>query len=156
MEEEIKKAKNDAYRLLSYRWYTKKEIESALLKKGYKDVVIATVIQQLEEDKYIDDQRFTEIWLENRAERKLLGARRLRYELKEKGIADSLIQRKMEELFSQEKELELALAAARKKANLCASLEKEKSIRRVTAFLQRKGFSYAIIRQVLDYLEEEG
>jgi len=156
MEEELKRAKNHAYRLLSYRWYTRKEMEDNLLQKGYQQEIIVKTIRHLEENKYINDQRFTENWLESRAQRKLLGSRRLKQELKERGIDDNLIREKLEGNFPQEKELELAVNAARKKAALSANLDKEKFNRRMIAFLQRKGFGYEIIKQALSQLEEEG
>ena len=156
MTDEIKQARSQAYRLLSYRWHTQKEIEEKLLDKGYSREVVEVILRELEENKYIDDQRFTENWIGARAERKLIGKIRLKQELKNKGIEEATIEKNIEMFLSQEKELELALQAARKKAFQANILERHKFIRRLTSFLQRKGFDYQIIRRVIQILEEEG
>lgn len=156
MEEEIKRARSLAYKLLSHRWYTKKEMKESLLNKGFSLETVRIVLEELEKDKYLDDQRIIEIWLEGRAERKLLGKTRLRQELMQKGISSELIDFQLEERLSEEREWQLALMAARKKRVGIECLEREKYLRRMYAYLQRKGFSINLIKKVLQELEEEG
>lgn len=155
MTDDTRQARSYAYRLLSYRWHTQKEIEEKLLNKGYSRKIIEIVLQELEENKYINDQRFAENWIGARSERKLLGKRRIKQELKDKGIREDIIEKNIEMFFSIEKEVELALQAARKKAYQANILEKSKFVRRLTSFLQRKGFDYQTIKKVIEILEEE-
>jgi len=152
---ELTEVRCQAYRLLSYRWYTKKEIETKLIQKGYSKEMVQVVISELEEMRYLDDQRFTMNWIEGRAQRKLLGKKRLKQELKDKGIEERIILQKLEDFFSAGKDLELALLAARKKASLSRDLDKDKLKRRLADFLQRRGFDYQIIKKVITILEEE-
>jgi len=155
MEEE-KKAKNYAYHLLSYRWYSRKELEKSLEKKGFNQDVIDNILEQLERENYLNDQRFAENWLNFRGNNKLLGKKRLQYELREKGISSNLLEQELDSFFTGEKEFSLALQAAQKKANLYQNMDKEKYLRRMTNFLVRKGFTYDLIKKVLNKLEEEG
>lgn len=156
MRDELRQARSQAYRWLAYRWYTQKEIEEKLLNKGYSHDVVKTLLNELEENKYVDDQRFTENWIEARAEGKLLGKKRLKQELKIKGIEGQTIEKNIEIYFSPEKELELALQAAKKKAFQAGTIEKNKFVRRLNSYLQRKGFDYQTIKRVIAILEEEG
>lgn len=156
MFDEVRKAKKLIYHLLSYRWHTQMEIEDKLFQNGYSKEIVKEVINDLKKNKYLDDQRFAENWIENRAQRKLLGRKRIRQELKNKGIDDTVISENLKRFFDNNNELELALEAARKKSTLSTTLEKEKFVRRISSFLQRRGFSYDVIKRVINLLEEEG
>ncbi|WDT82211.1 MAG: regulatory protein RecX [Candidatus Manganitrophus sp.] len=72
------RAKQSAYRLLSYRDRSVKEIETKLAEKGYSEEIIAEVIASLKEANYLDDDRFARQWVRFRTEHRHFGPIRLK------------------------------------------------------------------------------
>jgi regulatory protein len=60
--ETLRRAREDAYRLLGFRARSENEIRDRLARKGYEDEVIAQVLDGLRADGYVDDRAFTEDW----------------------------------------------------------------------------------------------
>lgn len=142
-------AKQAAYRLLSYRDRSAKEIETKLAEKGYPEETIAAVIASLKEANYLDDDRFARQWVRLRTEHRHFGPIRLKRELLEKGIpgekADRAIQGRSEEWDP----VEQAEAALRRRLKNASSLHDLKTRQKAYAFLQRKGFSTETIFKTL-------
>jgi len=86
------KAKKKAFRLLSVRARSERELRSKLKEKGFDEAVIGAVIDKLREMKYLDDSSFAEQWARNLGVNRLLGDRRIKLSLKEKGIPPPLIE----------------------------------------------------------------
>ena len=66
MTDETKKAKDAAYRFLSYRQRSKKELIDKLKEKKFSDNTIEDVVHGLEEYNYINDADFAFNWAEGR------------------------------------------------------------------------------------------
>lgn len=56
------------------------------------------LLQELIEEKYVDDERFAESFIRGKVNQKRWGRTRLNYELRLKGISDSIITEKMSEI----------------------------------------------------------
>ncbi len=136
----VDRAKQAAYRLLSYRDRSTREIETKLAEKGYPEETIAEVIASLKEASDLDDDRFAREWVLSRTEHRHFGPIRLKRELLEKGIpseeADRAIERRSEEWDL----IEQAEAALRRRLKNSSSLHDLKTRQKAYAFLQRKGF----------------
>jgi len=84
-------AKQKAYRLLSLRPHSEKELEKKLREKGFPAVVIKETLEKLHDLKYLNDASFAKGLARNLAANNLWGNRKIIATLQEKGIAAQLI-----------------------------------------------------------------
>lgn len=109
---------------------------------GINQEIVDRVYDRLLEKGYIDDEKFTRYWIENRNQAKGISKRKLVNELRVKGIDQSLIEVVLQEgARSDEEEIDKVLLKKRAKYK-----DEEKLI----AYLARQGFSYDLIKRTLD------
>jgi regulatory protein len=155
-QDEFEAARQIALRFLAYAPRSRAEIEKRLAKAGIGPDRIAAVLAELEAQNWINDAQFAQDWIADRADRKRYGRTRLAAELRNRGVDREALQAALEGI-DDEAELRRARAAAHPRwpaeslANAeTAVLQKEKH--RLATFLQRRGFSWRIIEQVLSEL----
>ncbi|MDQ7025852.1 MAG: RecX family transcriptional regulator [Anaerolineae bacterium] len=148
----IAKAFDAAATLLAYRPRSTQEVRQRLLKKSFDDVVIDTAIEKLERLGYLDDRAFARFWIEDRNRFKPRGRRALSYELRNKGISDSLIQDLLDELVN---ESDGAYEAAQKRVRSMRGKTQREFKKKIGAFLQRRGFGYEAVNNALNQLIQE-
>lgn len=136
----IDRAKQTAYRLLSYRDRSAREIETKLAEKGYSEETIAEVITFLREAGYLDDDRFARHWVRSRTDYRHFGPIRLKRELLEKGIASEEADRAIQQRSEEWDLVEQAEEALRRRFKNSASIGDLKTRQKAYAFLQRRGF----------------
>lgn len=153
------KAYNRAIRFLSFRPRSQAEVERYLRDKGYAEEVVADTVSRLLDQRYLDDEAFARFWVDNRERFRPRGQRALRYELRQKGIADGVIDIVLADLG----EADLAWTAIEGKLHHWQNLTKEALQKKVMGFLSRRGFGYEIANQtfkracsVLGMSEEAG
>ena len=102
-------SQDDAYdlaiRYLSKESYCRNELLKKLVSKGYEYPVVLPVLKRLEESGLIDDEAYAKTFAEDVCELRLIGANRIYYELRVKGISEDIIAKLS---FPKEKELEKA------------------------------------------------
>lgn len=139
-----------AIKLLSIRKRSVFEMRNRLKRKEFEDDIIDEAVKELLEYKYLDDEEFAEAYINDRINFNPRGSFLVKKELREKGIAENIINEKIKELFPEKKEMELAKKAAEKKREtLNKDLEKNKIYQKIGSYLQAKGYSAYIIREVL-------
>lgn len=148
-EKELARAKNTAYRYLSYRPRSRAEIEAKLRDKEFEEAIVAAVLVDLARLGYVDDERFASQWAEGRTRLSSHGKRRIERELADKGVDRTTVLRTLTEVLSPDKEREIARQAAGRKLRTLRSCDHETRRRRLAGFLERKGFSYDVIREIL-------
>jgi regulatory protein len=84
-------AKQKAYRLLSMRPHSEKELEKKLREKGFPAAVVKEALEKLLDLKYLNDASFAVQWARNLAANKLWGNRKIIASLQEKGVPARLI-----------------------------------------------------------------
>jgi regulatory protein len=114
----LRRAKQQAYRLLAYRNQTSSELRHRLLRRGYTVTIIDEVLRQLASDGYIDDRKLALDWARYRLQAKPLGRRRLAWELQRRGVPLESVEEVLREVYSEVDEVALAEQAARKR--LCS------------------------------------
>jgi regulatory protein len=149
--DEIAHSYDRAVAFLSYRPRSIAEIRQNLIEKKIDDAVIDAVIARLVEQGYVDDAAFARFWVGNRQEFEPSGARALRFELRQKGIASDVIDEVLAELDTSE----AAYRAAKDKARRLRGNDKRTFRQKVGAILARRGFDYDTARTVTDRLIEE-
>ena len=140
-----------AIKLLSIRKRSVFEMRNRLKRKEFENEIIDEVIKELFEYKYLNDEEFAEAYINDRINFNPRGSFLVRKELREKGIAENIVDQKMKKLFPAEKEMKLARKSAEKKIEtLNKDLEKNKVYQKVGSYLQTKGYASWIIREVLE------
>ena len=111
----LQRAKQQAYRLLTYRSRTASELRHRLQQRGYTAAIITEVLSQLESGGYIDDRRVALDWARYRLQTKPTGRRRMAWELKRRGVPPELLEEVLREVYGEFDETMLAEQAVRKR-----------------------------------------
>jgi regulatory protein len=88
---EFSEALARAMNSLARREHSRRELETKLQHKGVRAEVAAAVVERLEQDGLLSDERFAEAWTRSRIN-KLFGPLKIRAELGHKGVAKPLIE----------------------------------------------------------------
>jgi regulatory protein len=150
-EDETKKAITASLNLISYRARAAGELRSKLREKGYSPDAIDAAVARMQELNYLDDEAFAERWVASRQNTRPRSERMLRQELAQKGIDRETIEQAIEEAGVDE--FGDALELARKKAGSMKALDRDARYRRMSGLLGRRGYSYDVIRRVIDAIE---
>lgn len=155
--EELKSSDTDevafqrALNFLSYRPRSSWEIERNLRKHEIDENIITQTLARLKEKKFVNDTEFAALWVENRSAFKPRGARMLRMELRQKGIADEDIHKALLDL----DELNLVYQAASARAPRFKHLEWNEFRKKLYGYLSRRGFNYENISEIVSKVWEE-
>jgi len=153
-EEEENKAWQKALRYLNVKPRTEAEIKKYLQHSGFEEETISLIVPKLKERQFLNDQKYAEIYVEDRLKFKPRGKRLLEHELKRKGIKEQDIQKSIEDL-DETKEYELAVQLIKKRLNQYLGLDWSTLQRRLGGYLMRKGFTYEVIYKVLEWYKRE-
>lgn len=151
------KARAAAFRFLSYRDRAAAEIQRRLERHGYEPQVIEAVLEDLERAGFVDDLKFARMFAEGRFLAGGYGPRRVRADLRRRGVKSGAVESAIHEVFGEEDELfERARGLGRKRwERLVRESDPVKRKKKVHDFLARRGFNYDTIRRVLDELPRE-
>lgn len=140
-------AYNGLLNYIAYRERCESEVQSWLFKKGFADLR-SELIQRLKERNYLNDERFTELFIRDRVKLKQWGPARLRQELMKKRISRDSVEEAIETI-AEEVDFNAMAAdlAARKLKSVANPTLKDK--KRVWTFLQRRGYDAASIQLAL-------
>ena len=149
-------AKQKAYRLLSMRPHSEKELERKLREKGFPAVVIEEALEKLRDLKYLNDASFAVQWARNLAINKLWGNRKIIVSLQEKGVTAELISAAINEArweISEEEAIAFLIKkkASRKKLDILDLKEKK----RIFQSLMGRGFPPGLILKKLGKTAQE-
>lgn len=150
-EDAVVQAVESAAHFLSYRPRSLQEVRRNLKEKELPPEVTEAAVERLTALGYLDDEAFARYWVQNRAEFKPLSHRALRQELRQKGIADSIIN----EVLAGQDEQGLAYEAAQGQLRRLRQKTPREFKTKMSAFLQRRGFSYSTTQDVVVRIIEE-
>ncbi len=111
------------------------------------EAVIAAVVARLREYGYLDDAAFAETYARLRQENEKLGARRVRQDLRQRGVGADLIDATLEARYGATNEEALARAYLERKR--LGKPENEKETARLMRRLIAAGFSTGVISKIL-------
>ena len=147
----LSRAVDRAVRFLAYRPRSAAEIRRTLSEKKTPEEVIEAAVEHLSKMGYVDDEAFATFWVENRSTFKPLSPRALRYELRQKGVKDADIEAALGDLDAND----AAYRAARSQVRAQRRKTREVFRTKMSAFLQRRGFDFDVIRPVVEQLIAE-
>lgn len=145
--EEQNKVTNHALNLLSFRQRSEKEIYTALKRKDYEEVYIEKAIEYCKNQKYLDDRAFAEAFIKDKLNINKLGEQRIKYELQKKGVSQAIIDDVL--VLDRDDQFEAAFQLAEKKLPFYRNDDKNAVYRKLSGFLQRKGYSFEIVSKVM-------
>ncbi|MDR7857283.1 RecX family transcriptional regulator [Tissierella sp.] len=145
--EEQYKVTNHALNLLSYRQRSVKEIYNALKRKGFEESYITYTIDYCIENNYLNDKAFAMSFINDKINLNKLGPERIKYELLLKGISKDIIDDLL--FIDRDEQFELAMELAMKKLPSYKKDTENARYRKLSSFLQRKGYSFDIISKVM-------
>lgn len=140
-----------AFRLLKFRMRSENELSGRLKRKHFDCETIAKVISFLKEKRFIDDREFTRQWIADKLKRPL-GLRRIKQELKIKGVEENIIAEGLGEVKNNYNEESIVWELARQRIKRLAGIEPKKARQRIYSYLLRRGFSLDIVCDVVKQL----
>ena len=147
----IQSAYDRAVHFLSYRPRSSEEVRRYLTKKTMAESTIAVVIDRLQAREYLDDLAFARFWIENRNRFKPMAPRALRYELRQKGIGDEIINTLLSEVDAGD----AAYRAAEGRVHRYKGDSRQVFRRKLSGLLRRRGFDMETVNDVVLRLQLE-
>lgn len=155
-DDEVGRAVDRALRFLSVRPRSEHEVRQSLRLKEVPPPVIDRALERLRALGYVNDRAFAEYWASDRRQFKPLGARALRYELRQKGVSADII----DEVLREQDDSDEAYRAAQSQVRRVKSSDPREMRQKLMMFLARRGFSPRdsrdAIARLLDELDAEG
>jgi len=153
-ESEVILAKEIAYKFLSYKPRTQKEVTDRLRAKGFQSDLVSRVVEELKNYGFINDFEYARNFVLSKSRSKTLGALALKRELLSRGLSNEIIDEVLSERENLIDEFEIALNLAQGKLKQIKSLKKRKKgrdeyKRRIYEFLLRRGFKFETINRVM-------
>jgi len=150
-EDARERAFQQAMLFLSYRARSESEIRQNLIKHEIPESVIDLTLEKLRQAGLANDNEFAQAWVENRSAFRPRSRRMLAIELRQKGLDDESMQSALKNVDDEP----LAYEAAKKRATRFKDLEWSEFRKKLSEFLARRGFSYAVIAQVVSRIWNE-
>jgi regulatory protein len=135
---------------LARRGLSRRETERHLRDRGFDEQEIADELTRLERDGYVDDIALAQNLVGSLQERKGLGRSAIAAELTRRLLAPAAIEYALD-LIDTGDELSRARDLAVKRARQLSGLDRDTAVRRLSAFLARRGYGGSTIRAAVDH-----
>lgn len=152
-ENELIIAKQVAYNYATYSARTEKQVAEKLKKSGFNENTIQLAIDFLKAYNLIDDKKYAESFINEKAKFKKWGINKIKIELLKKGIDKNIIDEQIRDLYSEEIDFENAIKLAERKMKAITNKPIEKQRQSLINYLQNKGYKWEIIMKVLQELK---
>ncbi len=142
-------ARSYAFKLLSYRSRSRKEMLDRLRTKGFESEDINAVMEFLENSGLINDKELASELFSYSARSKPLGKNGIRMLMLKRGIDKPIIDETLS-AHTAEMEEKAAMEFAERRSRVLNNYPAAVARRRLWAMLQRRGFSADVIRKAVD------
>ena len=140
-----------AIRYLSYRPRSESEIRKKLQQRGFDSHSIESVLVKLRKQGLVDDMMFVQFWKDNRQSFSPRSQRLTKLELRQKGVANEIIDRIVDEVDDNDSAYRAALSKTRR----LALSDYQVFRRRLGEYLRRRGFDYEVINHTVERIWQE-
>jgi len=134
-----------ALRYLGIRPRTVQQVIHYLQEKGFPPELAQKVSRRCEQQGYLDDEAFSRQWVNERLRMKPRSPYVLRMELKQRGVANHIVDEAIGSI-SREEELAAARKMAAKRLKHIEGTPDAETERKLIAMLMRKGFASSVIQ----------
>jgi len=148
-EDALRQAKDQAMRFLSRRPHSRFELIRKMREKGFRTVIIQRALNELEKVDLVNDLDFTRVFILNELRLRPVSRYFLAQKLHQRGIRKELYEPLLDELLSEEQEMEMARVLVDKFLRTHSREKGQKLREKLLRFLQAKGFDWEQIRQVV-------
>jgi len=125
---------------LARRDHSEQEIRRSLRRDGFADEEIEETVRRLRRDRYLDDAGFAARVARSRLAHARVGRNRVRLELRKKGVRRAVVEAGLKEALSEVPEADTVDALARRFWKSREKDEPAHRLRKLWAFLVRRGF----------------
>ena len=146
-------ARVKAMHYLALKARTEHEVRQKLLRQGFSDTVVESVVERLHERGYLDDEAYARSFVQGRFNNKGYGPQRIRNDLRRRGVAGALIEAALEQSMNEADTLSAARQHAEKRwEHLSRETDPRKRRKKLSDFLLRRGYTYDTVRRVAEEL----
>ena len=153
-EDEIAKAFNKALGFLSFQMRSEHEVKIKLMAAGHGEAVVLEAIRKLEHLGFLNDESYSKALLETKKRTANKGPAAIRQDLMKKGI-DKGLQEQVLGTFSHDEQVKLAMELAEKQVRAGEQKTPTQVKQKIQDVLMRKGYSFTVVKEVLDQIEFE-
>ncbi|TBN56467.1 hypothetical protein EYE40_03110 [Glaciihabitans arcticus] len=150
-----RRASNVSLNALARKGMSMKEMQKLLERREMEPEVIESEIARLEGVGLLDDAALAENLVRTLQDRKGLGKSAIMAELRRRQVGDEAITASLED-FDVDDELERAIEVATKRAGQLRSYDDETAKRRLSAYLQRRGYGGSVLSAAMKAAFEPG
>ncbi len=143
-----RRAENVSMHALTRRGLSRWELGEKLLARDLDACIVEAELDRLERVGLIDDRALAETIVRTQHERKGLGRTALAQELRRRHVDPDAIEEALEQLDDADEDARALELAVRRAAQL-RNLDHETAVRRLTGYLQRKGYSSGTVRSAV-------
>jgi regulatory protein len=141
-----------ALRRLARRDHSVAELRRALLARGHDEEDVEAAIDRLRRERYVDDAGFAERFARSRMANEGHGRLRIRQDLRLRGVERRTVEAGIAGALREVDEKAVLDGLARRYWRLHASVDPDKRLPRLWAFLVRRGFAPGLVRERLSQL----
>ncbi len=142
------KARDTAFKFLSFKARTEKELYNKLIEKEYSEDVSLKIVEEMKKYKYVDDLAYAQNFLKEKIEFKGVGTSKIKFLLSQKGVSREVIDSLFEESLFYDEQLEKVkelIEIKTRRIDILNITDKEK--KKIYDFLLRRGYNYSIINE---------
>lgn len=140
---------NQVFSYATLRPRSKKEISDWFHRQGVPSGLRRKLLARLTRIGLVDDASFAKWWIEQRVTFRNFSRRFIKLELRRKGVEHDVIEQAFAEIEVPHEE-DIARRAYEKRKKIWTGLSIQERKRKAYNFLARRGFSYDIIRRIVD------
>lgn len=148
----VQRCLNAAIHYLSYRSRSEFEVRGRLQQRGFDGDSIEMAIARLKEQGLVNDMDFARFWKENRDSFSPRSQWLTKLELRQRGVADDIIDQVVNTIDDDDS----AYRAALSKARSLPRSDYQGFRRRLGGYLKRRGFGYGVVNHTVERLWQEG
>ncbi|SHJ28596.1 regulatory protein [Dethiosulfatibacter aminovorans DSM 17477] len=154
ISEERNKAVNQGLKFLTASQKTEKEVREKLGVLDFEKDIIEYAVGYLKEQRYINDEQYTESFINDQLSFSKDGRRKIRTKLYRKGIDMETIDRVIS-VIDDNVFVENALSVARKRLKTMTFVDEHERDQKIFRFLFYKGYDFDIVKKAVGIIDEE-
>ena len=144
--------KQAALRFVCYKPRTEQQVRERLRIREFTSEEINLAIAFLFKFDYLNDAEYCRMFINDYLLRKNTSAKKVTMELKKRGVTEKEICEAIELYYPKDETYQMAIAAAKKKMRAIQFKSVDKQKKSVSDYLQREGFDWNMIKQVVNEL----
>jgi len=154
--DEYNYGKTVAYKFLSYKPRSIKEVKNKLTYKKISKQSVEKIIEHLKKYQFLNDESYAKMYLEQKTNSKGMGKSMVTFKMIDKGIDKEMITKVIEENYPEDKQIEVGKKLLEKYLKKKQKIEDKNELKRkCSQYLFSRGFSYSVIGKILEIPEGE-